>query len=67
MSALEIGVAIIPILQMSKLRPIREAHSQLPKSHQLRTGITTQANSLRNLSSLVGREALILHNNKSKH
>lgn len=34
---------IIPILQMSKLMPKEEAHSQLPKAHQLRTRIITKA------------------------
>ena len=38
-STLEMGNAIIPVLQMSKLTPEEEAHGQLPKVHQFRTGI----------------------------
>lgn len=45
--------SIIPILQMSKLTPKDEAHSQQPKVSELNTVITTKPNSLRNVPSLV--------------
>lgn len=37
--------SIIPILQMRKLIPKGEAHSQLPKVCRLRAGITTKPSS----------------------